>query len=78
MSAHCQLTGRKPGFGNAISHSHRRTRRRFDPNIQRKRYWLPSEGRHVRLTLSAKGVKTVDSIGIERAVARIRARGEKI
>ncbi|MDX3076946.1 50S ribosomal protein L28 [Streptomyces sp. NPDC088354] len=78
MSAHCQLTGRKPGFGNAISHSHRRTRRRFDPNIQRKRYWLPSEGRHVRLTLSAKGVKTVDVIGIEAAVARIRARGETV
>ncbi|MGW3073288.1 MULTISPECIES: 50S ribosomal protein L28 [unclassified Kitasatospora] len=77
MSAHCQLTGRKPSFGNAISHSHRRTRRRFDPNIQRKRYWLPSEGRFVRLTLSAKGLKTVDAIGIEAAVARIRARGEK-
>ncbi|GAA1148061.1 large subunit ribosomal protein L28 [Kitasatospora gansuensis] len=78
MSAHCQLTGRKPGFGNAISHSHRRTKRRFDPNIQRKRYWLPSEGRNVRLTLSAAGIKTVDSIGIEAAVARIRARGEKV
>ncbi|MFI9159374.1 50S ribosomal protein L28 [Kitasatospora aureofaciens] len=78
MSAHCQLTGRKPGFGNAISHSHRRTSRRFDPNIQRKRYWLPSEGRYVRLTLSAKGLKTVDVIGIEAAVARIRARGEKV
>ncbi|MFC0850055.1 MULTISPECIES: 50S ribosomal protein L28 [Streptomyces] len=78
MSAHCQLTGREPGFGNAVSHSHRRTRRRFDPNIQHKRYWLPSERRHVRLTLSAKGVKTVDTIGIERAVARIRARGGKV
>ncbi|GGP44585.1 50S ribosomal protein L28 [Streptomyces melanogenes] len=78
MSAHCQLTGREPGFGNAVSHSHRRTRRRFDPNIQHKRYWLPSERRHVRLTLSAKGVKTVDTIGIERAVARIRARGAKV
>ncbi|MFI9359455.1 50S ribosomal protein L28 [Kitasatospora sp. NPDC053057] len=78
MSAHCQLTGRKPSFGNAISHSHRRTSRRFDPNIQRKRYWLPSEGRYVRLTLSAKGLKTVDVIGIEAAVARIRARGEKV
>ncbi|MFI9273499.1 50S ribosomal protein L28 [Kitasatospora sp. NPDC052896] len=78
MSAHCQLTGRKPGFGNAISHSHRRTRRRFDPNIQTKRYWLPSEGRFVRLTLSAKGIKTVDKLGIERAVARVRARGEKV
>ncbi|GAA1973397.1 50S ribosomal protein L28 [Kitasatospora viridis] len=78
MSAHCQLTGRKPGFGNSISHSHRRTRRRFDPNIQSKRYWLASEGRHVRLTLSAKGIKTVDTIGVEAAVARIRARGEKV
>ncbi|MGP4001802.1 50S ribosomal protein L28 [Streptomyces sp. 8N706] len=78
MSAHCQLTGRKPGFGNHVSHSHRRTKRRFDPNIQRKRYWLPSEGRHVRLTLSAKGIKTVDALGIEKAVARIRARGERI
>ncbi len=78
MSAHCQLTGREPGFGNTISHSHRRTSRRFDPNIQRKRYWLPSEGRHVRLRLSAKGIKTVDAIGIEAAVARIRARGEKV
>ncbi|UED86790.1 50S ribosomal protein L28 [Streptomyces profundus] len=78
MSAHCQLTGRAPGFGNQISHSHRRTRRRFNPNIQTKRYWLPGENRFVRLRLSAKGVKTVDVIGIERAVARIRARGEKV
>ncbi|MGW7578345.1 50S ribosomal protein L28 [Streptomyces sp. NPDC054765] len=78
MSAHCQLTGRTPGFGNSVSHSHRRTSRRFDPNVQRKRYWLPGEGRHVRLTLSAKGIKTVDTIGIEAVVARIRARGEKV
>ena len=78
MSAHCQLTGRQPGFGNAVSHSNRRTRRRFDPNIQSKRYWLPSEGRFVRLTLSTKGIKTVDKIGIERAVARIRNRGGRV
>jgi large subunit ribosomal protein L28 len=78
LSAHCQLTGAKPGFGNNISHSHRRTKRRFDPNIQSKRYWLPSERRHVRLTLSARGIKTVDTIGIEKAVARIRARGERV
>ncbi|MFE0403897.1 50S ribosomal protein L28 [Streptomyces nigra] len=78
MSAYCQLTGAKPGFGNKISHSHRRTSRRFDPNIQSKRYWLASEGRHVRLTLSAKAIKTVDSIGVEAAVARIRARGGKV
>ncbi|MEU3963801.1 50S ribosomal protein L28 [Streptomyces buecherae] len=78
MSAHCQLTGRAPAFGRSISHSHRRTPRRFDPNIQRRRYWLPSERRFVRLTLSAKGIKAVDALGIEAAVARVRARGEKI
>lgn len=78
MSAHCQLTGTRPRFGKSVSHSHRRTSRRFDPNVQHKRYWLPSESRHVRLRLSARGVKTVDVIGVEAAVARIRARGGKV
>ncbi|MFD5428926.1 50S ribosomal protein L28 [Streptomyces sp. NPDC127084] len=78
MSAHCQLTGAKPGFGNTVSYSHRRTSRRFDPNIQRKRYWLPSEGRYVRLMLSTKAIKTIDTIGVEAAVVRIRARGGKV
>ncbi|MFE9249056.1 50S ribosomal protein L28 [Streptomyces sp. NPDC007088] len=78
MSAHCQLTGARPVFGNKISHSHRRTTRRFDPNIQNKRYWLPGEGRNVRLRLSARAIKTVDAIGIEAAVARVRARGESV
>jgi large subunit ribosomal protein L28 len=77
MSAHCMLTGARPGFGNRISHSHRRTSRRFDPNIQSKRYWLAGEGRYV-LRLSAKGIKTVDAIGVEAAVARIRERGVRI
>ena len=72
------LTGARPGFGNHISFSHRRTSRRFDPNIQSKRYWLPSEGRYVRLRLSTKGIRTVDSIGVEAAVARVRARGVRI
>lgn len=78
MSAHCQLTGTAPVFGNTVSHSHRRTRRRWNPNIHNRRYWLPSEGRFVRLTLSARAIKTVDAIGIEAAVARIRARGGKV
>ncbi|MFE1883664.1 50S ribosomal protein L28 [Streptomyces diastatochromogenes] len=78
MSAHCMLTGAAPGFGNRISRSHRRTSRRFDPNIQTKRYWLPGEGRHVRLRLSAKAVRTVDTIGVEAAVTRIRARGVRV
>ncbi|HZE30118.1 MAG TPA: 50S ribosomal protein L28 [Actinoallomurus sp.] len=78
MSRRCQVTGREPAFGNNVSHSHRRTRRRFDPNIQRKRFWLASEQRYVRLTVSAKGIKTIDKRGIEAVVAEIRARGGRV
>ena len=76
MSAHCQVpTGR---FGKSVSHSHRRTNRRWNPNIQRRSYFVPSEGRRITLTVSTKGIKTIDRDGIEAVVARIRARGEKI
>src|ERR1700752_3322482 len=72
MSAHCQVTGLSPGFGNTVSHSHRRTRRRWDPNIQTKAYVLPSEGRRIKLRVSAKGIKVIDRDGIEAVVARLR------
>ena len=79
MSArHCQVTGRKPGFGKQVSHSHRRTSRRWLPNTQRRRFWLPSENRHVVLTLSTKGIKTVDKRGIESVVADLRRQGVKV
>lgn len=78
MAAHCQVTGAKPGFGHSISHSHRRTKRRFDPNIQKKRYWVPSLRRTVTLNLSAKGIKVIDARGIDAVVAEMIARGEKI
>lgn len=78
LSAHCQVTGRKPGFGNTVSHSHRRTRRRWDPNIQIKTYVLPSEGRRVKLRVSAKGIKVIDRDGIEAVVARLRRDGQRI
>jgi large subunit ribosomal protein L28 len=74
----CQVTGRKPTFGNNVSHSHRKTRRRWDPNIQKKRYWIPSEKRWVTLTLSAKGIKIIDKQGIERVLADMRRRGVKV
>jgi large subunit ribosomal protein L28 len=78
VSRRCQLTGREPGFGKSVSHSHRRTNRRFDPNIQSKRYWYPAEGRYVRLRLSADAIRTIDRIGVDAAVVRIRARGGKV
>ncbi|MGO1927455.1 MAG: 50S ribosomal protein L28, partial [Brachybacterium tyrofermentans] len=74
----CQVTGAAPSFGKSISHSHRRTSRRFDPNIQRKRFYVPSLGRTVRLRVSVRGLRTIDRRGIEAVVAEIRSRGEKI
>ena len=78
MSSRCQVTGAVPRFGKTVSHSHRRTSRRFHPNIHSTRFFVPSLGRAVRLQVSAKGLKTIDRRGIESVVAGIRARGEKI
>jgi large subunit ribosomal protein L28 len=78
MAAVCQVTGATPGFGHTISHSHRRTKRRFDPNIQKKTYFVPSLRRNVTLNVSAKGIKVIDARGIEAVVKDIQARGEKI
>ncbi|MGV4348098.1 50S ribosomal protein L28 [Trueperella pyogenes] len=78
MSKKCQVTGAMPGFGNNVSHSHRKTRRRWDINIQKKRYWVPSLKRYVTLTLSTKGIKTIDKRGIDAVVADMLARGEKL
>lgn len=68
--------GATVSFGRSVSHSHRRTPRRWTPNVQRRRYWVPSLGRHVRLTVSAKGIKTIDKGGIDAVVADLHARGE--
>ena len=78
MAAVCQVTGAVPGFGHSISHSHRRNKRRFDPNVQKKTYWVPSLRRKVTLNVSAKGFKVIDARGIDAVVAEIIARGEKI
>jgi len=77
MAAVCQVTGASPGFGHTISHSHRRNKRRFDPNIQKKTYYVPSLGRKVTLTLSAKGIKVIDARGIDAVVREMTTRGVK-
>ncbi|MDP9800462.1 large subunit ribosomal protein L28 [Arcanobacterium wilhelmae] len=77
MATYCQVTGRKPSFGKSVSHSHRRTNRRFDPNLQKKRFYVPSLRRTITLTVSTKGLKTIDSKGIDAVVAEMLRRGEK-
>lgn len=78
MARVCQVTGRRPKAGNNRSHSMRATKRRFMPNVQKRRFWVPSENRYVHLTVSARGLKRIDKIGIEKVVAEIRARGERV
>lgn len=78
MARRCRLTGRAPGRGRNVSHSHVRTPRRFGVNVQDRRYWFPSQRRWVRLRLSVAGIRTVDRDGIESVVARMRAAGERI
>lgn len=78
MSMRCQVLGKQPSFGKSVSHSHRRTNRRWDPNIQRKRYYLPSERRWIRLRVSTKAIKMIDRRGIESVVAELRRKGVKV
>ena len=78
MAAVCQVTQKTPMFGHSVSHAQNKTKRRFDPNIQKKTYYVPSMKRNVTLTLSARGIKVIDVRGIEAVVAELIARGEKI
>lgn len=78
MSRTCMVTGATPGFGHRISHSHRRTKRRFGVNVQQRRYWVPSLRRHVRLTVSPRGIKTIDARGIDVVVAELLRKGVRL
>ncbi|MBC8455802.1 50S ribosomal protein L28 [bacterium] len=78
MSRVCQVTGKRPRAGNNVSHSHRKTKRTFSPNIQVKRFWMESEKRWIKLKLSTKAIKTINKNGIEAVVAQMRAAGQKI
>ncbi len=78
MSKVCQVTGKKPMSGNNVSHANNKTKRRFEPNLQYKRFWLASEKRWVRLRVTARGIKTIDKKGVDVIVAEIRKRGDKV
>ncbi len=78
MSKVCQVTGKRPMSGNNVSHANNRNRRRFLPNLHFHRFWLDSEKRYVKLRVSAKGMRTIDKLGIEQIVEDLRSRGEKI
>jgi large subunit ribosomal protein L28 len=78
MARVCQVTGKRPMSGNNISHANNKTKRRFLPNLQRRRFWVESENRWVSMRLTNAALRTIDKNGIDAVLAEMRARGEKI
>ena len=76
MARVCQVTGKAPMVGHQVSHANNKTKRRFMPNLQYRRFWVESENCWVRLRLTTAGLRTVDKIGIDAVLADLRARGE--
>ena len=78
MARVCDITGKKPQLGNYVSHANNKTRRRFLPNLQSRRFWVESENRWVRMRVSQHGLRTIDKKGIDVVIAEMRARGVAI
>lgn len=76
MARVCQVTGKGPMVGNNVSHANNKTKRRFLPNLQSRRFWVESENRWVRLRVSANAIRTIDKLGIDAVLVDLRARGE--
>jgi large subunit ribosomal protein L28 len=76
MARVCQVTGKGPMVGNNVSHANNKTKRRFLPNLQYRRFWVESENRWVRLRTSAAGLRLIDKKGIDVILVDLRARGE--
>jgi large subunit ribosomal protein L28 len=78
MARVCQITGKAPMVGNNVSHANNRTKRRFLPNLQQRRFWLEGENRWISLRLTNAALRTIDKKGIDVVLAELRANGERI
>jgi large subunit ribosomal protein L28 len=78
MARVCQVTGKKPMVGNNVSHANNKTKRRFLPNLQSRRFWIESENRWVRMRVTNAALRLIDKVGIEAVLADLRARGERV
>lgn len=75
MSKICQVTGKKAMVGNNVSHSKRRTKRRFYPNLFKKKFYLPEEDRWISLTVSAAGIRTINKNGLSATLKKAEEKG---
>ncbi len=77
MSKVCQVTGKRPMTGNNVSHANNKTRRRFLPNLQKRRFWVAAENRFVTLRVTTKAMRIIDKLGIDQVLADLKEKGEK-
>ncbi len=75
MSRVCEITGKRPQVGNNVSHANNRTKRKFYPNLQKKRFYIPEEDRWVTLKISSSALKTINKNGITAVLKKARAKG---
>ena len=75
MSKVCQLTGKRPIVGNNVSHSNRKTKRRFLPNLHKKRFFIPETGQWVTIKVSAKALRTINKLGIYAYLKKLERSG---
>jgi large subunit ribosomal protein L28 len=72
MAKVCPITEKRPISGHRVSHANNKTKRRFLPNLQEKRIWVPSEKRFIRVRLTAKALRTIDKVGVEAVLAKLK------
>ncbi len=75
MSRVCELTGKRAMFGNKVSHALNRSRRRFNVNLLKKRFYIPEEDKWITLKVSASALKTINKIGISAAIKDAKSKG---
>ena len=77
MSRVCEVTGKRVMYGNNVSHAHNKTRRKFDVNLQKKRFWVDSLNKSITLRVSAKGLRIIDKKGIDVVIRDLVSQGRK-
>ena len=78
MSRVCELTGKRPITGNNVSHSNRKTKRRFLPNLFKKRFYVPETGQWITLKVCGNALRTIDKLGIYQFIKKQQAKGQAL
>ena len=78
MTRECEVTGKRPVSGNKVSHANNHTKRRFLPNLQNRKFWVETENRWISMRISAAALRTIDKLGIDAVIAKMRLDGKKV